>query len=215
MVTTKPQSHPDATDWPTTDPRAGRAREAEPSLRHHIRTLLWQLVGQPALRLSFHNWYGVRATLLRMFGGDVHPTAKIRPTARITHPWNLKVGPHSAIGDNASIDCTAPVSIGRRCTVSQYVQLCSVSYDETSRDMPRVMKPITIEDDCWVAADVFVGPGVTIGEDTVVGARSTVLTDLPGKSICVGDRAKRLADRVIKYPPPKEPAHKEQPQGAS
>ena len=49
----------------------------------------------------------------------------------------------------------------------------------------------------WLAADVFVGSGVTIGRDTVVGARSTVFHDLPPKSICAGDNAVRRAERVV------------------
>jgi putative colanic acid biosynthesis acetyltransferase WcaF len=57
--------------------------------------------------------------------------------------------------------------------------------------------PITIGSGVWVAADVFVGPGVTIGDDTVVGARSSVLTDLPAWKICVGTPAKPVRDRII------------------
>ncbi|CAN0530686.1 unnamed protein product, partial [Laminaria digitata] len=50
----------------------------------------------------------------------------------------------------------------------------------------------------WIAADVFVAPGVTIGEESVIGARSSVFTDLPAWKVCVGSPAKPVRDRVMK-----------------
>jgi putative colanic acid biosynthesis acetyltransferase WcaF len=47
----------------------------------------------------------------------------------------------------------------------------------------------------WLAADVFVGPGVTVGTGAVVGARSNVFTDLPPWKVCVGSPAKPVKDR--------------------
>ena len=43
-----------------------------------------------------------------------------------------------------------------------------------------------IEDGAWVATDVFVAPGVTVGREAVVGARSSVFRDLPPAMICHG-----------------------------
>ncbi|MFT5422771.1 MAG: putative colanic acid biosynthesis acetyltransferase WcaF [Phycisphaerales bacterium] len=165
--------------------------------RHRLVEAAWQYFGQPVFRLSFHNWYGLRRRLLNAFGAQIHPAARIRPTVRISHPWQLSVGAHTAIGDNAILFCLGPISIGSRCTISQYVHLCSGSHDYTKREMPLINDPITIEDDVWLAADVFVGPGVTVGVDTVVGSRSTVMHSLPPRSICAGDNAVRLAKRVV------------------
>lgn len=166
--------------------------------RQRLVEALWQYLGQPLFRMSFHNWYGLRRRLLNLFGAHVHPAARIRPTVKISHPWHLRVGAHTAIGDHAILYCLGPISIGSRCTVSQYVHLCSASHDYTRRDMPLIFDPITIEDDVWVAADVFIGPGVTVGKDTVVGSRSTVMHNLPGHSICAGDNAVRLAERFVR-----------------
>lgn len=51
-------------------------------------------------------------------------------------------------------------------------------------------KKITIGDEVWLATDVFVAPGITIDDGAVVGARSTVLNDLPVGMICYGNPAK-------------------------
>jgi putative colanic acid biosynthesis acetyltransferase WcaF len=164
---------------------------------------LWRIVGQRLMRLTFHNWYGIRRALLRLFGAKLHPTARIRPSVRISHPWRLTVGAQTTIGDHAILFCLGPITIGDRCTVSQYAHLCAGSHDYTAREMTLVTRPIVIEDDVWIAADVFVGPGVTVGRDSVVGARSTVFHSLPPRSICAGDNARPVGTRIIRWPPPR------------
>jgi putative colanic acid biosynthesis acetyltransferase WcaF len=184
-----------------TDPTESVMQTHGVTARDRVLETLWDLIGQPLFRLTFHNWYGLRRAILRVFGAKVAPTARVRPSARISYPWRLSVGAHTAIGDHAIIFCLGPISIGRRCTISQYSHLCAGSHDYTQRTMPLVTKPIVIEDDVWVAADVFVGPGVTIGRDSVVGARSTVFHSLPARMICSGDNAKALRERVVRWPP--------------
>ncbi|MFG0274652.1 MAG: colanic acid biosynthesis acetyltransferase WcaF [Phycisphaerales bacterium] len=181
-----------------TDPARSVALVRGATRAERAKETLWELVGQPLMRITFHNWYLARRALLRLFGATVHPTARIRPTARISHPARLSIGAHSTIGDHAVIFCLGPVDIGAHCTVSQYAHLCAAGYDYTQRDMPLIARPIHIEDDVWIAADVFVGPGVTIGARTVVGARSTVFHSLPPDSVCAGDNAKRLGERVLR-----------------
>jgi putative colanic acid biosynthesis acetyltransferase WcaF len=185
-----------------TDPALSATLVRGRNPRERIKESLWQYVGQPLFRFTFHNWYAPRRALLRLFGADIHPTARVRPSVRISHPWNLTVGAHTAVGDQAILFCLGPINIGARCTISQYAHLCAAGHDYKKRDMPLIKEPIHIEDDVWLAADVFVGPGVTIGADTVVGARSTVFHSLPPKSICAGDNARRLGQRTVRFPPP-------------
>ncbi len=166
-----------------------------------VRAWLWRVLGSPMLHASFHNWYGTRRRLLNMFGARVERGARVRPSATITMPWNLTLGAHSAIGDHAVIDSAEPVRIGRRCTISQYSYLATREPDPQSPAGARA-GPITIEDDCWVASDVYVAPGVTISTDTVVGSRSSVWESLSPRGIAAGDRARRLAERVCQQPQP-------------
>ena len=89
------------------------------------------------------------------------------------------------------------MTLGDRVTVSQYAHLCAGTHDHTRRAMPLVPKPIVLGDDVWIAADVFVGPGVRVRTGTVVGARSSVFGDLPAWKVCVGTPARPVADRVL------------------
>jgi putative colanic acid biosynthesis acetyltransferase WcaF len=61
--------------------------------------------------------------------------------------------------------------------------------------MPLVARPIVIGENAWLGADVFVGPGVSIGELCVVGARSVVVKDLPARTVCAGNPCRVLKVR--------------------
>ena len=60
-----------------------------------------------------------------------------------------------------------------------------------------VTAPIIIEDQAWIAADVFIGPGVTIGQGAVIGARSAVFKDVEPWTIVGGNPAKLIKKREI------------------
>jgi putative colanic acid biosynthesis acetyltransferase WcaF len=194
------------TQHPATDPSQAVVLTHGRTPRERLLESLWDIFGQPLMRLTFHNWYGLRRLLLTIFGAQIHPTARIRPSARISYPWRLSVGAHSTVGDHAILFCLGPVTIGDRCTISQYSHLCTATHDYTSRSMSLVTKPIVVEDDAWIAADVFIGPGVRIGRDALIGARSTVFHSLPPRMICGGDNAKPIRPREIRWPPPRPAA---------
>jgi putative colanic acid biosynthesis acetyltransferase WcaF len=60
------------------------------------------------------------------------------------------------------------------------------------------MKPIVVADKAWVAADAFIGMGVTIGEGAVVGARAAVFKDVEPWTVVGGNPAQFIKKRVIK-----------------
>ena len=60
------------------------------------------------------------------------------------------------------------------------------------RDTWESAEPIVLEDDVWLGGGVIVCPGVTIGENTVVGAGSVVVRDLPADVVAVGNPARVL-----------------------
>jgi len=103
---------------------------------------------------------------------------------------------NSCIGEHVDCYCAAPVTLGLGAVVSQYSVLCAASHDYERDGMPGFQKPIVIQDYAWVAADVYLGPGVTIGEGAVVGARSSVYKDVPDWMVLGGNPAKVIRARV-------------------
>lgn len=163
--------------------------------KEKIGRVLWNYFGQKVFRCTFHNWYGLRNALLRMFGAKVGSPVRIRPTVLIEQPWNLSIGDNSSIGDRAIVYCLGPVTIGKHVSVSQGAHLCAGTHDYRQADMPLLRPPIVVEDMAWVAADAFVGPGVTVGEGAILGARGVATKNLEAWSIYSGNPAQRVRER--------------------
>lgn len=162
-----------------------------------IRRALWMLVGKPIFRLSFHNWYGPRAALLRLFGAQIGKGTRIRPSADIEIPWMLCVGDGATVGDHAILYSLGSVRIGARAVVSQYAHLCAGTHDHTRRDFPLLRLPVTVGADAWIGADAFVGPGVSVGDRAILGARASAFRDVPADEIHAGNPAKKIKDRIL------------------
>jgi putative colanic acid biosynthesis acetyltransferase WcaF len=157
---------------------------------------LWWVVQGTLFRLSPQGLYGWRRFLLRLFGCKVGKGALIRPTVDITYPWKVSIGDYSWIGHNVSLYSLDEIHIGENVVISQESYLCTGNHDLRSRAFDMCTEPIFVAAEAWIAADVFIFPGVHIGRGTVVGARSTVHEDLPAMMVCTGNPAKPIGPRL-------------------
>ncbi|MFO0874004.1 MAG: hypothetical protein U0575_08550 [Phycisphaerales bacterium] len=190
----------------TSDNDLERARRSPHGRSNRAARALWGIVQATLFGCSPRPLHGWRNWLLRRFGATLHPTARVYPRARIWAPWNLTLDAYATIADHVEVYCVAPVRLGVGTTVSQFSHLCAATHDHEDPAFPLVPMPISVGSRCWIASDVFIGPGVTIGDGTVVGVRSTVLADLPAWSVCVGTPARPIRPRVLRAtdgaPPP-------------
>lgn len=154
--------------------------------------IVWTLFFRPSPRVFFDGW---RVFLLRLFGAKVGQSVRIANTVKVLYPWELEIGTGSWVGWNVDIYNYAKVTIGTMSVVSQYTYLCTGTHDYVKPDFPLVFFPITIGDGAWVAADCFVGPGVTIGNRAIVASRSVVTKDQPEGMICAGHPCKPIKER--------------------
>jgi putative colanic acid biosynthesis acetyltransferase WcaF len=183
-------------DFLITDP-IPRIFENKLTLSNKAARALWSLAYLAGFRISatpLHFW---RRFLLRLFGATIGPGAHIYPRARIWAPWNLRMGAHSCIANDVDCYCVAKIEIGDYALVSQYSFLCTATHDYESGCFDLIFAPIKIGGRAWIAADAFIGPGVSIGEGAVIGARSTITKDVPAWSVWVGCPARRLKSRRI------------------
>lgn len=158
--------------------------------RSGLTVLLWQTVQQTLFAWSPQPAYAWRRLLLRAFGAKIGKGVLIRSTARVTYPWKVELGNHCWIGDHAELYSLGPITIGDHAVVSQRSYLCAATHDYTDITFPLVAKRIVVEQEAWIATDCFIAPGVTIGNASIIGARSTVLTNVPPASVYVGSPAR-------------------------
>lgn len=181
--------------------------KSEHSLGNKLARVLWHVVYLLLYRPSPRPLHGWRCFLLRLFGAKVARGAHPYPSVRIWAPWNLEIGSDSALGDLVDCYCVARVTIGSNVTVSQYAFLCAATHDYEDPSMPLVTAPIVIRDGAWICAASFIGPGVTIGEGAVVGAKAVVTRDVAPWDVVAGNPARPVKKRVLRNPaaPPQIP----------
>ncbi len=167
------------------------------SKRELIERELWALVENTLFRWSFRSWHGFRARLLKGFGADIPRPDQvvIFPSARIVFPRKLRLAPRAMVAPRVRLYNLATVSLEYGANLSQDCHLCAGTHDYGRWSMPLIARPITIGANAWLGAEVFVGPGVSIGELCVVGARSVVVKDLPARTLCVGNPCRPVRDR--------------------
>jgi putative colanic acid biosynthesis acetyltransferase WcaF len=166
------------------------------SRMNKITRLVWGLVWMALFRPTprgFHIW---RVTLLRLFGAKMGRAVHVYPSTRIWAPWNLEMGDHSCLSERVDCYSVDKIKLGAHATVSQYSFLCTASRDYTDSRLRLVSGPIVIGDHAWVTADVFVAPGVSIGEGAVITARSSVFSDIESWVVATGNPARKIRTRT-------------------
>ena len=174
------------------------------SLTNKLARTLWNGVWLLLYRPSPVLLHGWRRFLLRLFGAKIGKPAYLYPSARIWAPWNLEMGDHSTLASAVDCYCVDRIKIGSFTTISQYSFLCTASHDYLDPailhrpQMPLVTAPITIGDRVWITADVFIAPGVTVGDGAIVLARSSVFSDLPPWVVVSGNPATIQKERILR-----------------
>lgn len=154
--------------------------------RSGLLVQLWWIVQASLFRWSPQFAYSFRRWLLRCFGAHIGKGVIIRPSVIVTYPWKIHIGDYAWVGDNVVLYSLGEIEIGANAVVSQRSYLCASDHDYTKINFPIQAKKVTVGDQAWVAADVFLAPGVTIGSGCVIGARSSVFRDMPSGMVCMG-----------------------------
>lgn len=138
---------------------------------------------------------GERRRLLEALLGSVGEGVEIRPPFHCDYGAQIRVGARTFANFNlVALDVVA-ITIGEDVQIGPNVQLLTATHPveaEPRRAKIEGGKPIRIGDNVWLGGGVIVCPGVTIGENTVVGAGAVVTRDLPANVVAVGNPARVL-----------------------
>ncbi|KRF37640.1 sugar O-acetyltransferase [Nocardioides sp. Soil805] len=127
--------------------------------------------------------------LLGAFGED----SELRPPFQCDFGYQTTIGARTFANFGLVVLDVATVTIGDDVQIGPGVQLLTATHPiepGPRRDKWEAAQPIVIGDNVWLGGGVIVCPGVTIGADTVVGAGSVVVQDLPSGVVAVGSPAR-------------------------
>lgn len=126
--------------------------------------------------------------------------AKIGQDSYIVPPFRCDYGDHVFIGNNTYINYNCCFLDSAKVTIGDYVymgQNCNIftpchpiHYELRKEKVTEYALPVTVGSHSWIGGDVVITPGVTIGENCVIGAGSVVTKDIPDNSIAVGNPCK-------------------------
>ncbi len=184
---------PDVIDKP-------RLSGASFSLRNRLLRVIWHLAELLFFRYTprpLHPW---RIFVLTCFGAKLGRGCHVYPKAKIWAPWNLEMADHACLADDVICYSQAKIMLGERAIVSQGAHLCCGTHDYNDPQFKLYALPIRIEKDAWICAEAFVGPGVTVNEGAILGARAVAFKDLPAWSINLGNPAQIIKQRHHSLP---------------
>jgi len=179
------------------DAKLSKPLDGGPSydIRHRIFRMGWNLcwallaAWTPA---PLHAW---RRFLLRRFGATLSPSARVYGSAKVWYPPNLVMHDNACLGPGATCYSMATVTLEKGALVSQGAYLCCGTHDVDDAHFQLQVAPIVIGEDAWIAAEAFVGPGVTVGARAVIGARCVVFKNAESGGIYVGNPARLVRMR--------------------
>jgi maltose O-acetyltransferase len=140
-----------------------------------------------------HDEHDEREALLRELLGRVGDGVVVKPSFRCDYGANIAIGDGTFVNFDCVMLDIAPIVLGASCWLATQVQLLAATHpiDPGPRRAGwEYGAAITIGDNVWLGGGVIVCPGVSIGDDTVVGAGAVVTRDLPPGVVAYGNPAR-------------------------
>jgi len=129
---------------------------------------------------------------LTLYGCKIVGKPFVHQRSRIQIPWNLTIHDKCCIGDMVNLYSLDKIELGEGSIIAQESYLCTGTHDFTHPNRPLLTAKITIGDRVFIGARSFIMPGMTIGNDVIIGACSVVTKDVPAHSLVAGNPAKQL-----------------------
>jgi maltose O-acetyltransferase len=134
-----------------------------------------------------------RLELLRECLGMAGDGAVIRPPFHCDYGYNIQIGAGVFLNFNCVILDVVAVTIGAGTQIGPAVQIYTADHPreaEARRTGAEFGRPIVIGANVWIGGGAIILPGVTIGDDAIIGAGSVVTRDVPAGAAARGNPAR-------------------------
>jgi len=136
-----------------------------------------------------------RSNMLKGFFKHIGKNVFIETNFKCEYGYNISIDDDSFMNADCMILDNAEVTIGKNCWFGPRCELITAGHPIQYRERRNmntcsIDKPIRIGNECWFGASVIVLPGVTIGNNVVVGAGSVVTKDVPSNTVVCGNPAR-------------------------
>lgn len=152
---------------------------------------------QRALRITaelngrYHEPARVRELLAELTGRPVAESVAVFPPFHSDFGRNIRIGERVFINSGCRFQDQGGITLGDGCLIGHNAVLATLNHDlDPARRADMHPAPVVIGRNVWLGATVTVLPGVTIGDDAVVGAGSVVTKDVPSGTVVVGSPAR-------------------------
>lgn len=167
------------------------------SLGNRIERVVWGMCWLLLARFTpprLHCW---RRLVLLLFGARIGRGTRVHGSVAIWLPRHLEIGSGALIGPGARLYNQGCIKIGDHCVISQRAHICASTHRVNDPGFTLETRPVRIGRGCWVAAEAFVGPGVTMAEGSVLGARGALFEDSEAMGIYRGNPARLIGQRAF------------------
>jgi acetyltransferase-like isoleucine patch superfamily enzyme len=152
---------------------------------------------QEALRIAgelnagYHEPERVRELLAQLTGKPIDESVTLFPPFTADFGKNISIGKRVFINTGCRFQDQGGITIGDDCLIGHNAVIATLQHDiAPTRRSDLIPSPVIIGRNVWLGANVTVLPGVTIGDDAVIGAGSIVTKDVPARTIVVGSPAR-------------------------
>lgn len=152
---------------------------------------------QEALRIAgelntgYHEPAEVRELLARLTGKPVDETVTLFPPFTADFGKNITLGKRVFLNSGCRFQDQGGITIGDDCLIGHNAVIATLQHDiDPHRRSDLIPSSVVIGRNVWLGANVTVLPGVTIGDDAVIGAGSIVTKNIPADTIAVGSPAR-------------------------
>ncbi|MGN6764704.1 MAG: sugar O-acetyltransferase [Rhizobiaceae bacterium] len=149
-------------------------------------------------RLSYDDADRIRAMFGELIGKELDSTVRLIPPLYATGGDNTRIGRNVFINQNCTMYDLGGIDIADDVMIGPNVSLITSGHPvaPSQRRAGVTASPIVIQRNVWIAANVTVIGGVTIGENSVVAAGSVVTKDVPADTLVGGNPAKVIRSIV-------------------